>query len=288
MTKTALSTIGAVATLALAGCSGSTTRNLDPANLALTAKMAPAYDDGELTLYESYIGVNLPVRQPSQADLASVPKGAVGPFDHHPWVTTGDVKCQLTWTLANMDPKAKDGPESLTVEVLIDPWNEFGKYVPGITVQGDNAVPNLSGYDEAYDLPFQGGGRSSRIEHTTSFDDIDEVATDFATAINILTKVKPTPAADGGDGDDPRVGLVNHVFNLQNRTGSDPLTDGYVPPVIPALVGFNLGLRTTQKANLVIEYTIEMVDDEGNRVVEEGRHDATLQAPGRTFSLGGD
>jgi hypothetical protein len=279
----ASSTTTVLATFAfvLAGCSGSTTRNLDPANLALTAKMAPAYDDGELTLYESYVGVNLPVRQPTASQTAALPKGAIGPFDHHPWVTTGNVKCQLTWTLANLDDA------SHTVELLVDPWNEFGKYVPGITVEGDNATPNLSGYDEVYDLPGLKGSKSARIEHTIAFDDLDEVATDFATAIAILTNVKPTMTADGVT-DDPRVGLVNHAFNLQNRHGSDPLTDGYTPAVIPALVGFNLGLRTTEKANLVIEYSIEMVDDDGNRVVEEGSHEATLQAPGRTYSLGGN
>lgn len=279
---TSLSVLGVAGILVLAGCNGSTTRQLDPANLALTEKMAPAYDDGELTLFESYVGVDLPVKKPTQSDLSSL-KGAITPFDRHPWVTTGEVKCQVTFTLANLDGG------SHTVEVLIDPWNEFGKYVPGIQQVGDNAQPNLSGFDEAYDVPGLKDDlhRSSRIDQTIAFDDMDEVATDFATVINILTKLKPMPATNGMPVDDPRVGLVNHAFNRQNRHGSDPLTDGYTPAVIPALVGFNLGLRTTEKANLVIEYSIEMVDDEGNRVVAEGSHDATLQAPGRTYSLGG-
>jgi len=65
------------------------------------------------------------------------------------------------------------------------------------------------------------------------------------------------------------------------------LTDGYTPGVIPALVGFNLGLRTMEQANLVLEYSVEVVDDEGTRIVEEGSNSPTLVAGGRTFTLGG-
>jgi hypothetical protein len=276
----ALSTIAVAASLTLIGCSGSTTRHLDPQNLAMTSSMAPAYDDGETKLYESYAPVNLPVAQPTQQDLAAL-KGPVGPFDHHPWVTIGDVKTQLTFTIANMDP------DTHVVTFLVDPWNEFGRYVPGVNVTDEQTQPNLSGYDEVYDVPGLKSGQSSRIQHTISFDDMDEVATDFATAINIFTKVMPKAATATEAGDDPRIGLVNHAFNLENHSGSDPLTDPYRPKVIPALVGFNLGLRTTEQANLVIEYSVEIVDDDGNRVVEEASHAATLQAPGRTYSLAG-
>jgi hypothetical protein len=55
--------------------------------------------------------------------------------------------------------------------------------------------------------------------------------------------------------------------------------------VIPALVGFNLGLRTTEKANLVLEYTLEIVDSEGNRILEEGSNAATLKPADKTYTL---
>jgi hypothetical protein len=262
------------------GCGGDQTRNLDPQSLAMTSNMKPFYDDGELKLYETQLQVALPVRKPSDADSKSL-DGKVGPFAHHPWVTAGEVQIQLSWTLANLDK------DSHAVEVLIDPWNEFGRYRPGIAILGDNAVPNLSGIDETYDLPGLGSGRSSRIEHTYSFDDMNELAVDFATAINILATVKPMAAAAGGAVDDPRVGLVNHVFNVQNRHGSSPLTDGYVPPVIPGLLGFDLGLRTLEPANIAIEFAVELVDANGDRVVEAGSHDATLVAPRHIYSLAG-
>jgi hypothetical protein len=274
--------IATAAVLFAAGCSGDTTRHLDPSQLAMKSTMEAAFDDGELTLFESYVPVNLPVRRPTQTEMSSL-KGAVTPFDRHPWLTIQDVRVQMTWTLANLDKGDH------TVEVLIDPWNEFGRYVPGVTVVGDDEQPNLSGFDEVYDLPGLDSDRSSRIGHTTSFDDMDELATDFATAINIFTAIMPPamPMAGEEQEDDPRVRLVNHVFNLQNRHGSDPLTDGYTPRVIPALVGFNLGLRTTAKANLVLEYSIEIVDSEGNRILEEGSNAATLEAAQTVYTLGG-
>jgi hypothetical protein len=273
--------IATAAVLFAAGCSGDTTRHIDPSQLAMNSTMAAAFDDGEVTLFESYVAVNLPVRRPNAAELSSL-RGAVKPFDRHPWVTTKDVRVQMTWTLANMDK------DDHTVGVLIDPWNEFGRYVPGVTQVGDDEQPNLSGYDELYDLPGLDSDRSSRIVHTTSFDEMDELATDFATAINIFAEVMPPPMAMPGEEqpEDPRVSLVNHAFNLQNRHGSDPYTDGYTPSVIPALVGFNLGLRTAEKANLVLEYSIEIVDSEGNRILEEGSKAATLEAADTVYTLG--
>ena len=278
-----------LAALLAAACSGNTTRHLDPGQVAMTDKMTAAYDDGEKQIYEAYIAVNLPVIKPTPEQLKSLPK-AIAPFDRYPWITASNVHYQLTFTLANMDhmdPKGDPGNGTHTVEVLVDPWNEFGKYVPGQSGMGDQKQPNLSGYDEAYDVPSIGSGRSSRVEHTISFSDMDEISTDFATVINILTKVKATPPMNGQPGDDPRVGLVNHTFELQNHHGSDPLTDGYTPGVIPALVGFNLGLRTMEKANLVLEYSVEVVDDAGTRILEEGSNAPTLVAGGRTFTLGG-
>jgi hypothetical protein len=268
------------AALLATGCGGDTTRHLDPKAFALTSTMAPFYDDGELKLYQTELDVNLPIRRPSDAERSALNK-KVGPFGHTPWVTTSDVRVQLSWTLANLD---KD-PHS--VEVLVDPWNEFGRYVPGVLVQGDNAIPNLSGIDEVYDLPGLGTDRSSRIEHTFSFDEMDELATDFATVINILASVQATPAMGNQPADDPRPGLVNHAFNLQNHHGHDPFTDGYVPAVIPGLLGFGIAVRTREPANVALELSVEVVDANGDRVIPDGSADQPLVAPTRTFSLGG-
>ena len=275
--------IATAAVLFAAGCNGDTTRHLDPSQLAMKSADFPDMEGGaEDQVFESYVDVNLPVRRPNDMERSEL-KGAVKPFEHHPWVTIKDVRVQMTWTLANMDKGDHN------VEVLIDPWNEFGRYVPGVSRVGDEEVPNLSGFQELYELPGLDSDRSSRIVHVTSFDDMDELATDFATAINIFTEVEPPPMAMAGEEqeEDPRIALVNHVFNLQNRHGSDPFTDRYTPAVIPALVGFHLGLRATEKANLVLEYTIEIVDSEGNRVLAEGSTATSLEAPDTIYTLGG-
>jgi hypothetical protein len=269
-----------VAALVIGGCGGDRTRGLDPVVFAMTSQITPFYDDGELKLYETQSPVNLPITKPSDADRAAL-GGAVGPFSHHPWVTADQVSVQVTWTLANLDK------EDHVVDVLVDPWNEFGRYVPGITIQGNNAVPNLSGIDESYDLPGLGSGRPSRIQHTFSFGDMNELAIDLATAINVITKVTPPPAMAGQTLVDPRAGLVNHAFNVQNRAGRSPYTDSYVPPAIPALVGFNLGIRTGEPANVALEYSVEIVDHDGSKVVAEGASDPTLVAPRRSYTVPG-
>src|SRR5262249_34475276 len=162
---------------------------------------------------------------PSDAERDNL-KDDAPPFPRHPWVTMGDVGVQVTWTLANLDK------EGHSVKVLVDPWNEFGKYVPGVSIVGDNAVPNLSGIEHMYDLPGVGSGRSSRITGTFTYDDMDELAIDFATVIDILSDDSLAPMAmpAGGQMDeDPRVQLVNHVFNIENRAGDSPYTDKYTP-----------------------------------------------------------
>ena len=261
------------------GCGGDNTRQLDPKSLAMTADTAPFYDDGELTLYEVEVPVKLPIRRPTPDEQKTLNGGKkVAPFDHQPWVTPSAVRVQLTWTLANLDK------EGHAVEVLVDPWSEFGRYVPGLSMAGDKTLPNFSGIQELYDLPGLDDDRSSRIQHTFTYDDMDELATDFATVINIIKTVQPT--MNGDMMVDPRVGYVNHTFAVENRSGNDLVTDRYIPAVIPALLGFDLGLRTREKANVALEFTVEIVDKDGNRVLEEGSSEKPLEAPGTTITLG--
>src|SRR4051812_10206132 len=97
------------------GCSSEETRQLEPRAIALTADTAPAYDDGEVTLYQVSADVPLPVRNPSDAERQSL-SGGVSPFDRKPWVTPSNFRVQVTWTLANLDETDH------SVEVLVDPW----------------------------------------------------------------------------------------------------------------------------------------------------------------------
>jgi len=72
--------------------------------------------------------------------------------------------------------------------------------------------------------------------------------------------------------DDNANALMNHAMNLQNRsTQPDPLLQKWIPTTgIPGLTGFDLGIRTTEPANIAIEVTVDITDLNGNRVIAQG------------------
>lgn len=262
------------------GCGdGERTRRLSPLYVGMTDDLAPIYDDGDLVLYAVSLPVELPVLAPSDEQRRALREGSVEPFGRYPWVRSSDIGVQLTWTLSNLDAATHD------VEVLVDPWNEFGRYRPGFFVEDNgDVVPNRSGIQRLYVLRGLRDefGDSARVHGTFNFADLDELATDFATAINIM---ESGAAVEGG----PSIAeLVNHTFHTRNRSGSTPLTDGYRPDQIPALTGFDIGLRTRAPANIAIEVFVEVVDRGRGRVVREGDDDPRLRRPDRTYSIGGD
>src|SRR5690242_10362122 len=110
------------------GCGAeSDKQTYDPVALGMTSNDPPFIDDGETTLYQVKRGVSIPINIPTDADLA-VLSAVVPPYTRTPWITIKDVKVQVTWTLSNLD---KD-PHN--IEILLDPWNEFAQYVPGVNV----------------------------------------------------------------------------------------------------------------------------------------------------------
>lgn len=219
----------------------------DPVALGMTAADPPFIDDGETTLYQVKRSISLPITLPTEADLAAL-STVVPPYSRTPWITNKDVKVQVTWTLSNLDKQAHN------VEILLDPWNEFVRYVPGINVGEEETVPDLSGID----LLMRVEGMS-RKKGVFTFDDMDEVATDLATVQNLI-------GATAGTMTEGVNGLVNHAFEIHNRTGDDRLTKAYVPATIAGLVGFDIGLRATGQSNVAIEIVVEVTDFAGNRV----------------------
>jgi hypothetical protein len=164
---------------------------------------------------------------------------------------------QVSWTVSNLDT---DGHN---IELLLDPWTEFARYVPGVNVGEETTIPDLSGID----LLTRVEGLE-RKTGTFTFDDMDEAATDLATTQNIL-KNMPPPAADmaASDYGGGVNGMINHAFEIHNRSSdNDKLVAYYIPPTVAGLVGFDIGLRTYDKANVAIEIVVEVVDVPGNRV----------------------
>ncbi len=232
------------------GCGAeSDKQTYDPVALGMTSDDPPLYDDGETTIYEVKRAVSLPINIPSSADLA-VLSPVVPPYTRTPWITNKDVKVQVTWTVSNLDTQAHN------VELLLDPWNEFARYVPGVSVGEEETVPDLSGIDLLMRVESM-----SRKKGVFTFEDMDEVATDLATVQNIIGA-----AAGMQEGIN---GLVNHAFEIHNRSSDDRLVKAYIPSTVAGLVGFDIGLRAFDAGNVAVEIIVEITDHAGNRVSTE-------------------
>jgi hypothetical protein len=270
---------GLIATGPLAiACSDGETRRLAPVSVALAETVPPVYDDGELTIYEAKTRLMLPIIAPSDAQLSRLSAEPSDPFERLPWVTHDDVEVQVTWTLSNLDATDR------SVWVMIDPYNEFGRYEPAITVTDDEAVRDLSGIDMLFLLPGTDGAAAAdpRIVGTFTFDDMDELALDFATVFKIIEDAAPMDEEE----DDPRSTLVNYAFNVRNRSYNSPLIDDYRPALVPGLVGFDFGLRTSEPANVALEIVVEIRDRRGDRVAERGQTVRLLDPPEAVISAG--
>lgn len=249
------------------GCGGNEeTRTLQPVQVALSDQMAPISAGEDLEYYEVKRSVLLPVRAPSREAQRNLNQNPVSPYPSQPFVTFNDVEIQVTYVISNLDEQAHE------IELLLDPHNEFGRYWPGLQlVDADEGefLPNLSGYNELFVLPGTRDGKASRRHGTFTFQDMDELAIDFATAINIIENVPPPDPEDQGAANPTT--LVNHLFHWQNRSYETPLTQRYIPQVIPGLTGFDIGLRSYAPANVAIEIVVEIkeIDEERDRVLAE-------------------
>ena len=250
----------------LAGCANEgDTQVIPPVVLGMTETIAPVYDDGQMQIYESYLPVPLPLRRPTDEER---PKGAADPYPRPPFHLASDTRITARFTLSNLDDKQH------TVEMLIDPWNEFVRYSPGIVVSNEAATPNFSGIDCFFILPPLG-----RIEGILTPDDIVELATDLGTAMKLA---KQPPAADS---DFAGPALFNRAFNVQNRSSQpDPLLAPFIPQVIAGIVGFDLGLRTSEPAKIAIEVVLDVEDHNGDRVIPAGDDTRRVGRPGTVLA----
>lgn len=230
--------------------------------VGMTKAVEPFYDDGELLIYEVKKGIAFPILAPSDQVRDALNEQQVEPYGRQPWLTTEDLEVQVTWTISNLDD------EEHIVEMLVDPWNEFGRYYPGLQLtNADNEefMPNFSGIDKRYIVAGKGAGDDSRVHGTYTFADLEEVATDLATVMGIIKTPPPSEDEEG----DPRVTYANHAFHLQNRSHDDPLVSQWVPKTVAGLTGLDIGFRTYEPANAAIEVAIELVDKNGKRVKTE-------------------
>jgi hypothetical protein len=236
-----------------AGCTSGSAQVASPVVLGMTDTMAPYYQDMEVTLYEAQIPVRLPVRKPLDIELR--PLGPQVPYPRMPFLQSSDERIEIHWTLSNIDDKDHN------VDLLFDPWNEFVRYRPGIQVVNDEVtVPNFSGWQKLMVVPAKG-----RITGTLTSDDTQELAIDLGTVMAILSQ-PPDPMNMNQQADE--TALCNRAFNIQNRSNDgDLLLTKYLPSVTAGLTGFDLGIRTTEPANVAVEIVVDVTDLNGNRIV---------------------
>jgi hypothetical protein len=143
-------------------------------------------------------------------------------------------------------------------------------------------APNLSGINSRFLLSGRGDGERSRIHGVYTFDQMEEMARDFATVMSLIAN---PPAALGQE--DAASGLivyVNHTF--ANHSSTDVLARGHIPPVVAGLTGFDLGLRTGEPAKLAIEVVAEVVDKGSEKLETDENRGALLPAPSEVITVG--
>ncbi|HEX7602356.1 MAG TPA: hypothetical protein VF316_12160, partial [Polyangiaceae bacterium] len=144
-----------------------------PVPLGMTDKTPPIYDDGQNQIFQVQVPVVLPMRRPTTEEAAAL--GKMAPYPREPFIKADDVKTEIRFTISNLDTQKH------VVELLIDPWNEFVRYRPGIQiVQDQPAQPDFSGFDKRYIIEGK-----SRLQGTITSDDTREVAVDLATVMVI-------------------------------------------------------------------------------------------------------
>jgi len=274
--------LSALAALSV-GCSADDhQQSLPIVQVGMTKKVAPIYDDGETKIFEVKKGVQFPILQPDPATEQQLDQKKVAPYGRMPWIEVDDVDVQVSWTISNLDD------EQHVVELLVDPWNEFGRYYPGLQLTDRDEgkyLPNFSGIDKRYVVEPKSNGDASRAHGVYSYDDLKEVATDFAT---VMALIKRPPKAPGGadDMDDATVTYTNHAFEWQNRSFDDLLVQPWVPSTIAGLTGLDLGFRTEEPATIAIEVAIEVVDKRGDRVQREGEKKPLLEPSDQVITVG--
>lgn len=241
--------VGLLAATVLAACSRGGDQAILPVVLGIDENVAPLYEDDQTSIYQVTTPVELPLRQPTAEEAAAL--GAQAPYPRAPFQLSGDTRITVRFTLTNLDD------EQRTVELLVDPWNEFVRYRPGLSAgEEDSMTPNVSGIDRWFVIP-----PKSRIEGILPPDDFLELATDLGIAMNIAAQ----PVAEG---DFAGPGLYNRTFHQQNRSSEpDLLLDRYRPASSAGIVGFDLGLRTGTRAKIAVELVIDVEDIHGDRVI---------------------
>ncbi|MEC7524231.1 MAG: hypothetical protein VYE22_30395 [Myxococcota bacterium] len=191
-------------------------------------------EDGNLYLLEERVLIDF--RQPTDEELAAL--GDVGdmqiPYAQLPWLRRGDLEIQVDFTLSNLSPDSR-----VTAGVVLNGINEFHEYNPGVQVVDDELQIDFSQWERTYRL-----APGERISGTIREEEIDEIAVDLASVVNMA----PNP---------------NQIVYFENQSANDRRSQMYIPDAIPALSGLRVGIRSEAPVPVLLEFTLRVRDRRG-------------------------
>lgn len=235
--------LGTAGLAGLVGCNHMERRYLAPDGASVFAMAfgpdtAPFFMGDEESLYLLETPIEIPIRPPTAAEQGALMGG--------PWVRRGDYEIEVTFTVTNLDTAS-----ARFVGVTLNGINPMFEYVPGFTVDEDDVIPDFAQWERTYVLE---PGESRTI--TVREEEIDEITVDLASA---------TSTPDCGL-------LANHIVYFANQAGIEPRSTACIPPVVPALVGLKLGLRSvgSEPPPIAIEASAR-VRDVHDRVASTGQ-----------------
>lgn len=221
-------------------------RTLGPYVVALKTDTPASVTGPEASLFQVKRSVALPLLERPQ-NLPATP-----PYPRGVWYTPEELRVQASYVVTNLE--ARD----VSIELLVDGWNEFIWYSPQVRIVDEEVVPDRSCVQRPMILP-----PKSRAEGRVSFDDFERMA----IALAGITNKAENPG---------------HLLDPSTNLAESPLATKYIPSVISGITGFDVSLRATAAARVAVEVVVEVIDLDGI-LMEEGNEGASPNRRARDF-----
>jgi hypothetical protein len=237
-TSTWLAAFTIVVSLAMVGCLEQTDQTGAMGTglyaFAMTDATPALAESDEAALYMVETRAELPLRPPTDEELAEMAAQMPAPYPSRPFLLLGDIGVEVDLVVTNLTDERR------VVDVTINGFNEFDEYVPSFMIVDDELLVDFSQWERSVVIE-----PGDQYTVTVTERELAEVATDLATVVN---------GQPNG----------NVVVYFENQSGSgDPRIDPYIPEVIPGLTGMRFGIRATEASNIVLEASIRLIDYEG-------------------------
>lgn len=232
--RTALGVLAALVMTSAMSCGSEPrdARTFGPYVVALKADTPAAVEGGEVFMVRRAIPLPIKARPPGIPNTPGYPGGV--------WFTPEQLRVQVAYVITNLEDK------EITIELLLDGWNEFIAYTPQMRIVEDELEADRSCVQRPLILP-----PKSRTAGHISYDDFERMAIALAGIVNKA----PNPF---------------HLLDPTVDLYASPLSKPFIPAVIDGISGFDLSLRSRGGAvRVALEATIEIIDH-AEILMEEG------------------